>query len=86
MDEDMLNVILFYIMCIDCVSDFVKIVFLVDKIRWDWNGILFYLDGLLVVLEILFDDGCFYFLKWLWNFDLYIVYLYLLWSYGVYVR
>lgn len=85
-DEDMLNAILFHTTCIDRASDLVKIVFLADKIRWDRNGTPPYLNGLLAALEISLDDGCSYFLKWLWNSDLYIVHPYLSRSYGAYVR
>ncbi len=85
-DEDVLNAILFHTTCINQASPLVKIVFLADKIRWDRNGRPPYLDGLLMALEDSLDDGCAYFLRWLWASDLYIIHPYLSRSYGEYVE
>lgn len=83
---DVLDAILYHTTCIDNASTLVKIVFLADKIHWDRNGIPPYLNGLLKALEISLDQACEYFIRWLWDSELYIVHPFLLRSYDYYVN
>lgn len=85
-DTEILNAILYHTTCIDNASSFVKIVFIADKIHWDRNGEPPYLNGLLKALEQSLDEGCKYFLEWLWESDLYVVHPFLRRSYGYYIR
>ena len=84
-DSDILNAIRYHTTGIDHATPLVKIVFLADKIQWDRNGEPPYLKGLLQALTISLDEGCRYFLKWLWQSDLYVVHPYLKRSYGSFI-
>lgn len=81
-DKEILDAILYHTTCIDNASTLTKIIFLADKIQWDRNGKPPYLDGLMHALDLSLDEGCRYFLKWLWNSDLYIIHPFLKRSYG----
>lgn len=84
-DSDILNAILYHTTCIDDASKLVKIVFLADKIHWDRNGAPPYLVGVLQTLNTSLDEGCRYFLDWLWHDDgLYVVHPFLRRSYAWY--
>ncbi|MBX8936501.1 bis(5'-nucleosyl)-tetraphosphatase (symmetrical) YqeK [Enterococcus gilvus] len=85
-NSEILDSILFHTTCIDEASTLTKIVFIADKIHWDRNGEPPYLKGLLSALEVSLDEGCRYFLKWLWNSDLYVVHPFLKRSYGYYIE
>ena len=85
-DSDILDAILFHTTCIDHATDLVKIVFIADKIHWDRNGEPPYLKGLIEALDESLNEGCRYFLKWLWNSDLYVVHPFLKRSYGYYLQ
>lgn len=85
-DPEILNAILYHTTCIDEASSLVKIVFIADKIHWDRNGEPPYLTGLLEALEQSLDEGCKYFLEWLWQSDLYVIHPFLRRSYGNYVQ
>lgn len=83
---DILDSILYHTTCIDEASPLVKIVFLADKIHWDRNGEPPYLNGLLKALNVSLDEGCKYFLQWLWSSNLYVVHPFLKRSFGFYVQ
>ncbi|MCW6660151.1 bis(5'-nucleosyl)-tetraphosphatase (symmetrical) YqeK [Aerococcaceae bacterium NML191292] len=85
-NESILNSIIYHTTGIDEASDFEKIVFLADKIRWDRNGTPPYLKDLLKQLEYSLEKGYTYFLKWLWQSDLLIRHPYLHRSYGFYIN
>lgn len=84
-DLEILNAILFHTTCIDEATTLTKIVFLADKIHWDRNGRPPYLTDLLEKLKSSLDEACFYFLKWLWHSDLYVIHPFLRRSYEYYV-
>ncbi|HFC9327586.1 TPA: bis(5'-nucleosyl)-tetraphosphatase (symmetrical) YqeK [Enterococcus faecium] len=85
-DPEILNAILYHTTYIDDASSLVKIVFIADKIHWDRNGEPPYLKELLKALEQSLDEGCKYFLEWLWQSDLYVVHPFLRRSYGYYIQ
>ncbi|WP_051932766.1 bis(5'-nucleosyl)-tetraphosphatase (symmetrical) YqeK [Carnobacterium inhibens] len=85
-NTDILDAILYHTTCIDEASPLVKIVFLADKIHWDRNGDPPYLEGLLSALNSSLDEGCKYFLEWLWDSDLYVVHPFLKRSYSFYIQ
>lgn len=84
--HDVLDSIRYHTTCIDNASNLVKIIFIADKIHWDRNGEPPYLKGLLNALDRSLDEGCRYFLEWLWNSDLYVVHPFLVRSYGYYLK
>lgn len=85
-NPDVLDSILYHTTCIDNASTLVKIIFLADKIQWDRNETPPYLKGLLNALDHSLDEACRYFIKWLWNSELYVVHPFLARSYGYYLK
>lgn len=85
-NTDVLDSILYHTTCIDNASTLVKIIFLADKIQWDRNGEPPYLKDLLKALDNSLDEGCRYFLEWLWNSQLYVIHPFLVRSYGYYSK
>lgn len=78
--------ILYHTTCIGNASDLVKTIFIADKIQWDRNGVPPYLEGLYCALSNSLDEGCAFFLEWLWKDEnKLVVHPYLKNSYNYYV-
>lgn len=68
-NKEIIDSILYHTTCIGGASDFIKIIFLADKIHWDRNGLPPYLYDLREAIKISLNMGCRTFLEWLWNDD-----------------
>ena len=66
-NERINKAILYHTTCIDNASNIEKIVFIADKLQWDRNGIPPYFEELKSKLSDSLNEGCAFFVNWLYN-------------------